>query len=235
MNKYCVYCHISPSSKKYVGISCAPESRWNHGNGYKKNYLFYRAIVKYGWNNFEHIIIKDNLSANEAKELEAHLISAWKLTDPQYGYNIREGGDGSFSEASRKAMSQSRLGNKNCAGRKLPESTKAKISASLHDFYCTHPPTFLGKKHSAKTIQKLKSREFTAETRRKMHINHADVSGSNNPSAKKVRQLSLSGEPIRDFDYAKLAANEYNLDLSSIIKCCRGKQKTCGGFRWEYL
>ena len=34
--------------------------------------------------------------------------------------------------------------------------------------------------------------------------------------------------------YAKKAAKRLNVDLSSIIKCCRGKAKTCGGFVWKY-
>ena len=30
------------------------------------------------------------------------------------------------------------------------------------------------------------------------------------------------------------AAKENNLDFSSICKCCRGKQKTCGGYHWKW-
>ena len=104
-NDYSVYCHTSPSNKKYVGISCNPEKRWNCGKGYIKNYLFYRAIQKYGWNNFSHEILYKNLTLDEAGKIEAKLINEWQLTNPKYGYNLREGGNGSFSEHSRQLMS----------------------------------------------------------------------------------------------------------------------------------
>ena len=105
MNNYVVYCHISPSNKKYVGISCNPIKRWNNGNGYKKNYLFYRAIQKYGWDNFKHEILYENLTIERAGEIEKKLINEWNLLNPQFGYNLREGGNGKLSETSRHLMS----------------------------------------------------------------------------------------------------------------------------------
>ena len=236
MDDYCVYCHISPSRKRYVGISRAPEKRWNSGRGYSKNYRFYRAIKKYGWDSFEHIIIAENLSVEEAEEIERHLIEEWNLTDFAFGYNLREGGhNGSLSAHSRELMSISRKGNANCKGRALSSDTKAKISESLSSYYSEHQPTFLGKRHSDQTIQKLKARQFSDETKAKMSENHADVSGGKNPSAKPVRQLTKDGSIVAEYAYAKLAADKHHLDLSSIIKCCRGKLKTCGGYRWEYI
>lgn len=68
-----------------------------------------------------------------------------------------------------------------------------------------------------------------------MRRNHADVSGAKNPSAKAVYQLDLQGNILEEFSYATLAAKKFNLDLSSIIKCCKGKKKTCGGYKWQYV
>ena len=95
---YSVYCHTTPSNKKYVGISCNPEKRWNNGKGYIKNYLFYRAIKKYGWDNIKHEILFTNLTLEEAGQIEKNLIQEWDLLNPQKGYNLREGGNGKFSE-----------------------------------------------------------------------------------------------------------------------------------------
>lgn len=235
MNKFSVYCHISPSNKMYVGISCNPEKRWACGRGYSKNYRFYRAIKKYGWDSFKHIIIVNNLPSEKAKDIERKLISHWNLTDFKFGYNIREGGDGSLSLHSRKLMSASRIGNTNCKGNRLSCETKSKISKSLSKYYATHKNPFQGHHHSAKTIQKLKDRTFSNETRMKMSKNHADVAGEKNPSAKAVRQFNLDGTFIKEYPYAKAAATELGIDLSTIIKCCKGKVKTCGGFKWEYV
>lgn len=232
---YSVYCHTSPSNKKYVGISCNPEKRWNHGKGYIKNYLFYRAIEKYGWDNFKHEILYSELTAEEAKEIEIKLIKEWDLTNPQYGYNLREGGDGSFSEHSRHLMSQSRLHNTNSKGKTLSQETRDKISASLKEYYKTHPNPMKGKPCSEETKEKLRNRPVSQETREKMRESHADFSGAKNPSHRPIRQLDLDGNILEEFEYATLAAQKFHLDLSSIIKCCRGKYKTCGGYKWEYI
>ena len=75
MGNYTVYVHVVPNSKKYVGITCQrPLQRWANGHGYVKNTYFYNAIIKYGWDNIEHIIIASNLSKDEACNLEKALI-----------------------------------------------------------------------------------------------------------------------------------------------------------------
>ena len=91
---YCVYMHRNKiNNKKYIGITKQkPEDRWRHGLGYKSQQKFYRAIEKYGWNNFDHIILNTGLSAEEAGTQEQILIS---LLDTYYnGYNATLGGDG---------------------------------------------------------------------------------------------------------------------------------------------
>ena len=93
--KYCVYCHTSPSGKKYVGItSQEPERRWRGGSGYYKT-PFYNAIRKYGWENIEHEILENGLTHDEANEREMHYISLYNSKDSKHGYNSTLGGDGS--------------------------------------------------------------------------------------------------------------------------------------------
>lgn len=90
---YCVYMHESPNCKKYIGITRQkPERRWQNGFGYVNNKYFYRAIEKYGWENFKHIIIKDNLSKENAEKLEIELIKKYESNNPNNGYNILDGG-----------------------------------------------------------------------------------------------------------------------------------------------
>ena len=165
--EYCVYCHISPSNKKYVGISNNPYKRWNNGKGYVKNYLFKRAIDKYGWDNFQHQILYNNLTKQEAINIEIKLIADWDLTNPQKGYNLRAGGDGSFSEHSRLLMSMARLGNTNTLGFHPSEETRKKISNSLKQYYQTHVNAFAGKHHTEDTKQLLRNRIVSEETKQK--------------------------------------------------------------------
>lgn len=93
MNNYTVYCHTSPSGKRYIGVtSMKPEIRWNNGNGYKHSILLNNAIQKYGWENIKHEILFDGLSKEEAEEKEIELITLYKSNDKKYGYNIMSGG-----------------------------------------------------------------------------------------------------------------------------------------------
>ena len=92
--KWCVYMHISPSNKKYIGItSLKPEYRWKKGEGYRTQTVFYRAIQKYGWNNIQHEILEEGLTRDEACMREIYYIDKYKTTDRNFGYNISIGGD----------------------------------------------------------------------------------------------------------------------------------------------
>lgn len=96
-NNYCVYIHIFPNNKVYVGLTKQePYARWGHdGIGYKDQPV-YEAITEFSWNNIKHLIIKERLSATEAQELEKELIQ--KYNSIENGYNVSSGGQaGSFS------------------------------------------------------------------------------------------------------------------------------------------
>lgn len=88
---YCVYEHIFPNGKKYIGISCDAEKRWRNGKGYETQPKIARAINKYGWENVTHNIIIDGISKEQAETLERYLIAELKTID--HGYNTSTGGD----------------------------------------------------------------------------------------------------------------------------------------------
>lgn len=231
---YCVYCHTIPSGRKYVGISCNPEKRWSRGNGYSKNYLFSRAIKKYGWDNITHEILYEGLSLKEAKKIEKQLIADWKLTDSKYGMNLSGGGEGVLSVTTHNLMSKANIGNTRCVGRKLSSQTKEQISKSLKEYYSCHESAFKGKHHSEQTIQKLKSRIVPEVTKEKMRQNHANVSGANNPAAKTIIQMTMDGVEIARFPYAREASEKCGVNIDGIRRCCRGKRQSCGGYKWQY-
>ena len=59
------------NNKKYVGItSVNPKKRWANGNGYSDSQYISKAIKKYGWDNFNHIILYNKLTCSEACFLE---------------------------------------------------------------------------------------------------------------------------------------------------------------------
>lgn len=101
MKTYLLYCHQNQiNGKLYFGItSTSLHMRYRNGRGYKKQ-VFYRAIKKYGWDNFNHIIILDNLEHDMACECEKFLIEKYKTNNPEFGYNITKGGEGNTSTPS---------------------------------------------------------------------------------------------------------------------------------------
>ena len=93
---YKVYKHINKiNGKCYIGItSLEPNKRFGkNGIYYKECTYFWNAIQKYGWDNFEHIIIADNLTKEQACEYEVNLIEHMKSERPDDCYNILVGGD----------------------------------------------------------------------------------------------------------------------------------------------
>lgn len=92
--EYCVYCHENKTNgKKYIGQTrLNPKNRWgSRGHRYKQCTKFYEAIKKYGWDGFEHYIVAEHLTKEEADNFERLLIS--KLgTNGDNGYNIQDGG-----------------------------------------------------------------------------------------------------------------------------------------------
>ena len=67
----CVYKHTFPNGAVYIGkTSMLPEDRWLNGWGYRNCPLMFNAILQYGWNNVKHEILVDNISDEEATEIE---------------------------------------------------------------------------------------------------------------------------------------------------------------------
>ena len=95
MNNWTVYMHLNKVNKKYYfGITKqALKRRFRNGEGYTHCPHFYHAIQKYGWENFDHIVIKENITESQAIWWEKYLIKKYDATNPDKGYNISTGGD----------------------------------------------------------------------------------------------------------------------------------------------
>lgn len=131
---YCVYEHVNKQNGKiYIGITSNIKRRWS-GNGYqyKSCTLFYNAIQKYGWDGFDHIVIKENLTKEEAFDIEKMLIEQ----NRSISYNISEGGDtgpalfGIKNPNYHKPRTKSHCENlsKSLTGHFVSNETKQKIS-----------------------------------------------------------------------------------------------------------
>lgn len=111
---YTVYMHRNKTNGKvYIGqTSVSVEERWKKGKGYHHNAHFQSAIKKYGWDGFEHLILYDGLTKEQACKLEQKLIAEYNSNNSQNGYNNSIGGE------------------KGCLGRKITEETRQKLRDS---------------------------------------------------------------------------------------------------------
>ena len=118
---YCIYMHKNKiNSKIYIGQSCNLNVRW-HPISYKDCSYFYNAIQKYGWDNFEHIILEDSLSIEEADQKEKYYIEKYNTLNRDYGYNLKSGGNNSYV---------------------LSTETRQKIKKSNQQFFLKHQEVF---------------------------------------------------------------------------------------------
>lgn len=219
---YTVYCHTNTvNNKKYFGItSQEPQSRWGKDgkNYYNKCPRFWNAIQKYGWDLFEHEIIKDNLTKEEACALEIKLISEYKTQDKEFGYNILEGGDApSMTDDVREKMSKAMQGNKNGLGHLCSEEKKKKISKAQ------------------------KGRKFSKEHREKISL--AKKGRPHKPPSEETRKKISDAHKKTPIFCAELnqtfcsiqnCAKELQLSATAICACCKGRTKSVHGYHFQY-
>ena len=76
--KYIVYCHTNKiNNKKYIGQTCRSLEIRSGKNGHQYHACTYfgNAIQKYGWDNFEHEILFEDLSKESADRIEKNINS----------------------------------------------------------------------------------------------------------------------------------------------------------------
>lgn len=240
--KWCVYCHTNNiNGKKYFGITSRdPEKRWGkNGSEYRveSHPVFGRAIKKYGWDNFTHEILFNNLSKEQACEKESELIALYKTnctryTNPAYGYNMSDGGESGSSGYVWSDEAKKRL-SKILTGRVVSEETRQKLK-EIH----------IGVPLSSFHRQRLSEAHMGNPSARKGVRLGEDVKSK----ISKSKLDRYDGNPVycielsQIFYSAKDASKQTNIDSSGIIKCCRGKQSYAGKnvlaqqyFHWLYV
>lgn len=185
MKIYTLYVHIAPNGKMYFGITCKSiKERWGTNGGGYNSQLFSRAIKKYGWDNFKHIVLLENLSKEMACECEKYLIAKFQTNNPKYGYNVTAGGDGTLGHTlTPEAIEKMRKAN---LGKHLSEAHKQKISQS-------EKGKKLSDEHKKKISEANRGRVFSDEHRTKLSLSHK---GYKMPEEQKdkIRQSLLGRE-----------------------------------------
>ena len=120
------------------------------------------------------------------------------------GYNVSEYGSGDFK---RSEESKNKMSNSH-TGKHHSEDTRRKLSKANSG---ENNPNF--------------GKHFSEETKNKIR--------ENTPS-KPVIQYSMNGELIAEFPSVREASRQIGCHCQSICACCKGKQKSCGGYIWKY-
>lgn len=106
VNKWTIYMYTFPNGKRYIGATTRPlshrqGSKWQK---YKRSTLLYDAIQEFVTDNIDQTILFEGLMENRlAHELEAFFIEVYKTnanryTNPSYGYNQTDGGEGTMKK-----------------------------------------------------------------------------------------------------------------------------------------
>lgn len=117
------------NGKAYIGQTIRPISvRWAyHCSRHTKCSALKNAILKYGRESFDVLVIATAKSLDELNQLEEQFIKEHGTMSPR-GYNLHGGGCNRIpSEETRKKLTASQLGNKKNLGKKQSEETKRKI------------------------------------------------------------------------------------------------------------
>lgn len=213
----CVYIlENTINNKKYIGQTNRTINKRIIEHKHQRT-LLGRDIIKYGLDNFK--ISYTTIENEELDILEKMLIDYMNTYQPN-GYNIVGGGN---------------------KGKYIPKKTRAKISKSIKSimndeykekisnarklYYKNNPDAVSGKNNG------MYGRRHKQSSIMLMKLNTHTPKGCNNPMARKIRCIE-TGEI---FGCIKDAADKYNIFTTSIIRVCKNKQKTSGGYRWEYI
>lgn len=202
----------------------------------------YNAIQKYGWDNFDHIIFAENLEEQEAKHIEILLIALYKSNVRRWGkesegYNETDGGDGS-------------LGFKHTENTKIYLSTLHSIPIVQLDLQGTFIAEHSSMINASKTIGcHVSGISDCCNNILNTYCGYiwalkSDYETGNYSIVKKmkerkplkgvaVEQYDINGKLVDKYMSIASAARKNNINRSSIRDCCRGKQKTAGGFIWK--
>ena len=227
-----IYMWTSPSGKSYIGQSvnlqkrkCAFLCFGDIYGGEKIN----RARKKYNHKSLWNYTILEYCDIDDLDEREEYYISLYNTINN--GYNCESGGHENkiVSDESKQKMSDAKK------GKHLTEEQKRKMSEARKGKRC-------GENHP------MWGRHLTEEQKRKMS---KAKKGENNPMYGKHRddetkdkirlrrnkavvQYTKEGEFIAEYESALIAKEKTGINNSHIGDCCRGIQKTAGGFKWAY-
>lgn len=235
---YKVYMYTNDlNGKVYIGRTknTLEKRAQRDGANYRESTRFYEAISKYGWENFTPAVLADNLTLEQANELEAYYIGLYKSTDAALGYNIQLGGnDHTISDAGKVRISQKAIlrykdpASNPMFGRKHRQDSIERMSEKKRG---KKNPMY-GKTWNETQRERCgcKGRHLTLLDERRAELReHGRKLGLER--AKTV--LCIEDDLV--FPSLTLAANYYDVNVATLCAQINGRQKTCRGRHFKYI
>lgn len=170
------------------------------------NTIMGKAFKKYGIYNFIIEIIDTATSIIELNKKEIKWISFFDCVTPK-GYNQCYGGD-------------------NTIGFHHREVSKRKMSKKKSGMYLGENNPFFGKTHSDE------QRAKWSKERKESYKEY--IKKAHDASIEAIKRKVVNLDTGEIFDSIKEASAKYNIFPTHISRVCRGRRKSCGGFRWQY-
>lgn len=141
------------------------------------------------------------------------------------------------TEESKRKISDATKGEKNpFYGKHHSEETRKKMSEDRKGKRTKEESYWYGKHLSAETKEKMRlahiGKKASDEVKRKMSESHK---GEKSHAATMVLQCDMQNIPICIFGYIEQATEKLNINRNCIGGCCRGDQKSAGGYKWFYV
>lgn len=217
---YKIYIHRNKiNGKVYIGQTYTSlRARFGkNGIGYKGCPIFYNAIQKYGWDNFEHQILEENIPNLEvANEKEKYYIALYDSTNGDYGYNIQVGG----SEQTKLSIKVYQYSLK---GEFIKEYNS--ISDAMRELNISN-----GKISDCCKGNRRSAGGFMWSYEKVDRLPEYKKKSKSKP----VYQYSLDGKFIQSFKTVTDASKLTNCNASKITSCCNLSIKSAGGYQWRY-
>ena len=226
-----IYVHINKiNGKAYVGQTVQTlRNRWFKGH-YSTCTHFYNAILKYGWDNFEHKVLECGLNKEELDDREKYWIEYFDSVNN--GYNIRLGGSNqALTEEHKKKIQES---NAKTLGKKVVCVNTGQIYESANAAKRATGAEHIGDCCSGKLQSAGKDKDGNALIWKYLEeYNPKEEVIIKKQKRKASKVLCIETNII--YNTAKEAERETRVDSTSIGRVCNNKRKSAGGFTWKWV
>lgn len=258
---YSIKCKIEPH-KEYIGQTGCEDfqvrlnghiSEVNNG---RQRHL-YNAVRKYGWDQFRieilHSFLKEGNWQERLDELEIQEIAQRGTLSPN-GYNNETGGNKNkiLHEETKALMSSVRSGERHAmfgkhhtdeARELLKDANKKAVQKWSKDgkelLRTFESVEEAARDSGARGEHICKVCKGLRKTAGGFHWKFASteyIQTKNILKFTKIQQWSFDGQTlIAEFDTINEASISVKTDKSTISKCCKGKMRSAGGFKWKFI